>query len=131
MKIKKVFTLAILLSFFVACSNDKEKDQSDMNASVQSSLSQSENLRFNLNLIDGNSIFIKKDNENLNFADGDKATLFVFFTTWCSPCIAEIPHLNKLQEKYEEQFNIVGVLLEDKSDEELRAFAQKIRFYIK
>ncbi|ENY8183269.1 TlpA family protein disulfide reductase, partial [Campylobacter coli] len=65
MKIKKVFTLAILLSFFVACSNDKEKDQSDMNASVQSSLSQSENLRFNLNLIDGNSIFIKKDNENL------------------------------------------------------------------
>lgn len=102
-----------------------------MNASVQSSLSQSENLRFNLNLIDGNSIFIKKDNENLNFADGDKATLFVFFTTWCSPCIAEIPHLNKLQEKYEEQFNIVGVLLEDKSDEELRAFAQKIRFYIK
>ncbi len=90
MKIKKVFTLAILLSFFVACSNDKEKDQSDMNASVQSSLSQSENL-----------------------------------TTWCSPCIAEIPHLNKLQEKYEEQFNIVGVLLEDKSDEELRAFAQK------
>ncbi|EAJ3595772.1 TlpA family protein disulfide reductase, partial [Campylobacter coli] len=27
MKIKKVFTLAILLSFFVACSNDKEKDQ--------------------------------------------------------------------------------------------------------
>ncbi|EJI3896423.1 TlpA family protein disulfide reductase, partial [Campylobacter coli] len=50
MKIKKVFTLAILLSFFVACSNDKEKDQSDMNASVQSSLSQSENLRFNLNL---------------------------------------------------------------------------------
>ncbi|HEF9750239.1 TPA: TlpA family protein disulfide reductase [Campylobacter coli] len=125
MKIKKVFTLAILLSFFVACSNDKEKDQSDMNASVQSSLSQSENLRFNLNLIDGNSIFIKKDNENLNFADGDKATLFVFFTTWCSPCIAEIPHLNKLQEKYEEQFNIVGVLLEDKSDEELRAFAQK------
>ncbi len=89
MKIKKVFTLAILLSFFVACSNDKEKDQSDMNASVQSSLSQSENLRFNLNLIDGNSIFIKKDNENLNFADGDKATLFVFFTTWCSPCIAK------------------------------------------
>lgn len=55
----------------------------------------------------------------------------MFFTTWCSPCIAEIPHLNKLQEKYEEQFNIVGVLLEDKSDEELRAFAQKNQIYIK
>ncbi|EAL1483863.1 TlpA family protein disulfide reductase [Campylobacter coli] len=125
MKIKKVFTLAILLGFFVACSNDKEKDQSDINASVQSSLSQSDDLKFNLNLIDGNSIFIKKDNENFNIADGDKATLFVFFTTWCSPCIAEIPHLNKLQEKYKDQFNIVGVLLEDKSDEELKAFAQK------
>lgn len=51
--------------------------------------------------------------------------MFVFFTTWCTPCIAEIPHLNKLQEKYNNDFNIVGVLLEDKSNDEIQKFIEQ------
>ncbi|MDN2807715.1 TlpA disulfide reductase family protein, partial [Campylobacter coli] len=73
-----------------------------------------------LNLIDGGSISVKKENVVLNFNDEGKAILFVFFTTWCTPCIAEIPHLNKLQEKYNNDFNLVGVLLEDKSNDEIQ-----------
>ncbi|EFP6608387.1 TlpA family protein disulfide reductase [Campylobacter jejuni] len=110
---------------FVACSDDKEKQQNDVNLSTEASINQSDDMNFKLNLIDGGLISIKKENAVLNFNDEDKATLFVFFTTWCTPCIAEIPHLNKLQEKYNNDFNIVGVLLEDKSNDEIQKFIEQ------
>ncbi|TKX31762.1 TlpA family protein disulfide reductase [Campylobacter estrildidarum] len=121
---KKIFLLSFIICFFIACSDNKQ--DSDDNASIdsQANLEQGDDVDFNIQLIDGNSIFVKKNDGKITF-DNDKATLFVFFTTWCTPCIAEIPHLNKLQEKYKDDFNIVGVLLEDKSDEEIKAFKEK------
>lgn len=125
MKIKKIFLLAVMSCLFVACSNDKEKQQNETNTSTEASINQSDDMNFNLNLIDGGSISFKKENATLNFNDEDKATLFVFFTTWCAPCIAEIPYLNKLQEKYKNDFNIVGVLLEDKTNDEIQKFIEQ------
>lgn len=125
MKIKKILLLVAISCLFIACSNDKEKQQNDVNLSTEASINQSDDMNFKLNLIDGGSISVKKENTVLNFNDEDKATLFVFFTTWCTPCIAEIPHLNKLQEKYNNDFNIVGVLLEDKSNDEIQKFIEQ------
>ena len=52
-----------------------------------------------------------------------KAVLLNFFATWCPPCKAEIPHLNNLKKKYNGEFEVVAVLVEnDKSNEQMKQF---------
>ena len=49
--------------------------------------------------------------------------LFVdFFSTSCGPCRDEVPHLVALQEKYKDDMVILGVLLENKTPQELAPF---------
>ena len=46
------------------------------------------------------------------FADYD-LTLINVFATWCSPCVREIPDLNKLYEEMKEQgVNVAGIVLD-------------------
>lgn len=118
--ILRVFLL-FFLCFFVAC--DSKKDE-DLNVTRHSSLSQGEKLSFSLVFNDGAEFFIKADKQKLEFDGNQKATLFVFFTSWCNPCTALIPHLNKLQEKYKDNFTIIGVLLEEKDKKSLDDFLQ-------
>lgn len=126
MKFKKLLISTIILGIFTACSSQKEdeKEISDNNVSPQASLSQGQSMSFDLNFLEGESLHVKSDSGKINFDNEDKATLFVFFTTWCAPCIAEIPHLNKLQEKYKDSFNVIGILLEDKNEEEINLFKE-------
>jgi thiol-disulfide isomerase/thioredoxin len=43
-----------------------------------------------------------------------KIILVDFWATWCGPCVAGMPHLKKLHEKYREQgFEIIGVPLDE------------------
>src|SRR5262247_962582 len=39
-----------------------------------------------------------------------KVTLVNFWATWCPPCREEIPDLIKLQERYKDQLQIIGVV---------------------
>lgn len=42
---------------------------------------------------------------------GDKLTVLNVWATWCSPCVAELPHLQEISEYYEGQgVKIVGVM---------------------
>lgn len=118
--ILRVFLL-FLLCFFMACESKKDED---VNVTTHSSLSQGEKLSFSLSFNDSRELFIKADQQKLSFDNEQKATLFVFFTTWCNPCTALIPHLNKLQEKYKDSFTIIGVLLEEKDKSALDEFVQ-------
>lgn len=58
------------------------------------------------------------------FADYD-LTMVNVFTTWCSPCVSEIPDLEKLHNEMEDQgVNVVGIVLDavdafGKADEEV------------
>ena len=53
-----------------------------------------------------------------------KIILLDFFATWCPPCKATIPHLVSLQEKYKDDFVVIGVLLEqDKPNDQVKSFA--------
>ena len=130
---KKIF-FALILCFFISCS--KEDKTNDENLSLEStqnaSLSQSDEVNFKLDLVDGGFVFVKKEDSNLLLDNNDKAILFVFFTTWCVPCVAEIPHLNKLQEKYIDELSVISVLLEDKTKEEIALFVKdnKINYKI-
>jgi thiol-disulfide isomerase/thioredoxin len=61
-------------------------------------------------------------------ADGffydDKSLLLAFFTTSCTPCDAQIPHLSNLQNRYKDDLNVISVILEDKSIEEILDFTK-------
>lgn len=125
MKILKS-SLALTLLFaviFSGCESEKQEENADYNAS-SSSLSAGTNTILNVTLKFDNreDLFIKIKNKELEFDNEQKATLFVFFTTWCLPCTAAVPSLNNLQEKYKDSFNVVGVLLEEVSSEQLEEF---------
>lgn len=130
---KNLFFILMILAFFTACSDEQEKKDESANVQTDTtaSFSQGDKLDFALEMLDGESLVIKADDAKIHFNTQNKATLFVFFTTWCAPCITEIPYLNKLEEKYKDEFNIVGVLLEDKNAEEIKNFVEKNKIIYK
>ncbi|HEY3244225.1 MAG TPA: redoxin family protein [Phycisphaerae bacterium] len=45
--------------------------------------------------------------------DGKQAYVVEFWATWCAPCIASIPHLDKLQAKFKNKLVVIGVSSEE------------------
>ena len=68
--------------------------------------------------MDGNDVVF----ESLN----DKPIFLNFWATWCPPCIAELPGISKLHEKYKDNVNFV--LVSSESRAKVRAFAKKNNF---
>jgi thiol-disulfide isomerase/thioredoxin len=54
-----------------------------------------------------------------------KVVIVNFWATWCGPCRAEIPDLVKLQEKYRNQLQIIGVSEDEAPPETVKRFAQE------
>lgn len=58
-----------------------------------------------------------------------KVVLVDFWATWCRPCLAEMPHLKKLYDKYHARgFEIVGISLD--SDRENETAADTVRLLL-
>jgi thiol-disulfide isomerase/thioredoxin len=106
--------------FFNGCSSEKKK--ADENSSKAKE--EIKNEKIVLQDISGKEIVVTSLEKGFSFAGYEnKIVLVNFFTTWCPPCKAEIPHLVSLQEKYKENFVIISVLLEEnKSNEEINSF---------
>ncbi|QOR00863.1 MULTISPECIES: TlpA family protein disulfide reductase [unclassified Campylobacter] len=121
MKIKILLAIFAMI-FFTSCSKENENSSSE-NTEI-ASLNQSENTDFTLKFLDGRKMYIKYHEQDFKFDDTAKAKLFLFFTTWCAPCKAEIPHLNKLHQKYQDRFEVIALSLEENKEKELLEFIQ-------
>lgn len=76
---------------------------------------------FTLNQLDG---------ETLNFEDLKGKVVFInFWATWCAPCVAEMPSINSLYKIYEDNPEVVFVIInvENKADK-VRKFIKKKKF---
>ncbi|MEI3796621.1 MULTISPECIES: TlpA disulfide reductase family protein [unclassified Chitinophaga] len=59
-----------------------------------------------------------------NWLKGDKITAFEknkvyvveFWATWCQPCIAGMPHLSELAEKYKKEVTVLGVSIHERKE---------------
>ncbi|MDY7395281.1 TlpA disulfide reductase family protein [Aureibaculum sp. 2210JD6-5] len=76
------------------------------------------NLTFNK--LDGKKI-------NLKMFEG-KIIVLNWWNTYCKPCIAEMPGLNKIVEKYSSNKNIVFIAIADNTQDQIKKFLTKRKF---
>ncbi|MDR2153149.1 MAG: TlpA family protein disulfide reductase [Helicobacteraceae bacterium] len=59
---------------------------------------------------------------NLVIDNGGIPTVYAFFTTICPECAKEIPHLIDMKKRYGGKIDLIGVLVENKTSDELADF---------
>lgn len=100
-------------------SSREENTSGEEHASEEEELPREENTSGEESASEGNNLgeFSMQDIEGETytqemFADYD-LTMVNVFTTWCSPCVNEIPDLQKLREEMKDQgVNVVGIVLD-------------------
>jgi len=65
-------------------------------------------------------------NQKVSLTDflGNKIVLINFWATWCPYCVAEIPHLNKIEKSLSEQVKFLSIDIGEKP-EKVQSFAKK------
>jgi thiol-disulfide isomerase/thioredoxin len=62
----------------------------------------------------------------LSLADyKSKVILLNFWATWCGPCRAEVPDLVELQNKYKDQLQIIGLVVDDDDMDAIKKFVDE------
>jgi thiol-disulfide isomerase/thioredoxin len=76
------------------------------------------------------SLMTSKGGDPVQLAKGKKATFVDFWASWCKPCLASMPALNDIYEKYKSKgLLIVGINLDEKIADGKKFFkTKKIKF---
>jgi len=119
MKIKNIIFFGLLALTLITGCNKKE----DIDGSVVSE-TKLKDMTLKLQTTTGESITAERKNGLWLFKEyPNKVVLLNFFATWCPPCKAEIPHLNNLLTKYQNDFQVISVVVEqNKSNDDLATF---------
>ncbi len=73
---------------------------------------------YNLKDINGNVIKMEAFDGGIKFPNfKGKAVLLNFFGYFCPPCLAEIPHLVKIEDKFKDKFHIVALQVQKRMGE--------------
>lgn len=123
---KTLLILALLI--FIGCDDKKEDGLNlELNTTIKDGresrqeavLTQNLDAPFSLNFTDGTILSMKKTDNGFEMGNGDLPTVFVFITTWCPPCLAQISVINSLHDKYKDYLQINLILLDKDKNEEL------------
>lgn len=111
----------IMCASFAACGNKKEENSSENSSSKESS-SLSESINSNTSTVEEEPepepFYVSFDAKDLDgesvsseeFADYD-LTIINIWGTWCPPCVAELPELQKVNEEYaDKKVRVIGML---------------------
>jgi thiol-disulfide isomerase/thioredoxin len=107
--------LIVIFLFFSGCNDDKDKTTQKNILSINDVEVPKDVSKFVLTKINGENFTLHvKEGKGFEFEGAkNKIVLMMFFTTWCPPCIGEIPSLNALENKYKDNLQIIGIILED------------------
>lgn len=77
-----------------------------------------------------NMPLVTLDGDRANLHQFEGKTIFLnFWATWCPPCIAEMPNIQKLYDDFESNEDIVFVMLSlDEDRDKARAFMERKQF---
>lgn len=115
---KFLLATAIFLSIILSGCGEKTEEETKQNITLVESQTQDPST-IKLTDISGKEFQLKIKEKGFDFVDFQgKVVMLNFFTTWCPPCKAEIPHLNNLQNRYKDQLQIISILLEENKDNE-------------
>ncbi|WP_297574398.1 TlpA disulfide reductase family protein [uncultured Campylobacter sp.] len=126
MRYSYIIITLLLLFFVTACDKKEKKTKEDNSSTIESEAMLSENLErpFFLTLSDGTILNLQKNRDDYSI-ESDFATLFVFFTTKCKACLVETPILNNISFKFQDDLQIIGVMLDDIDDNKSAKFIEK------
>ncbi len=101
-KANKISLIIILICLLYSCQNNEKKNL--------------------INITD----FIHNTPNNKSFEN--KFIVIEFWATWCGPCLDAVPHLNKLQEKFKSNNDLVFISMTDEKPEKIQATLDRIDF---
>lgn len=120
--------IAFLIIFIAGCGDNKEEQnlKEIEIIEIEPELTQNLNAPFSIELLSGETFGMIRKENGYDMGSGDHATLFVYWATWCPPCIIEILPLNNLSKNFGKDLKIIAVLVNDPiSDEELATFIEE------
>jgi len=114
MKINFLYTLLFVL-FFIGCDSQSNKAQEVTNTNMLEKIQDKKETSYTLTTTTGEEITFELENDILFSKElNGKMVLLNFWATWCPPCIKEMPSFVEVQEKYKDDFIIIGVVFDKK-----------------